>query len=117
MREPEDQGGCYGVASPGNVRSYTLKVSPGWLPQPELNKDNSNRQAKTDREKSKWSQLYTKNDRQLRDAEGRRNSLPQKRAHQLVIQHQMVSTENVHASSIIQNEYMVWEHIYICICV
>jgi hypothetical protein len=39
---------------------------------------------------------------QLRSAKSGRNSLPQGRAHQLVIQHQVVSHEIIHASNIMQ---------------
>ena len=33
---------CYKVVFPRNVRSYTHKVSPTWLPKGDLNKDNTN---------------------------------------------------------------------------
>jgi hypothetical protein len=41
-------------------------------------------------------QPYTENCRPLRKAESRRNSLPQERARQLLIQYQMVSPEHTH---------------------
>lgn len=45
-------------------------------------------------------QPYTKNKRQLRNAESGGHSVPQGRAHQLVSQHQNVSPENIHTSNI-----------------
>lgn len=36
-----------------------------------------------------------------------RNSLPQERTHQLVVQYQMVSTENIHASNNSQEKQAV----------
>lgn len=47
------------VGSPGNIRSYTPKVSR--LPEHELHKDDANKQAKLGREKPVSSQPYTKN--------------------------------------------------------
>jgi hypothetical protein len=44
------------------------------------------------------SPFYTMNCRQLGNAESERNSLSQRRAHQLVIQYQTVSPENIQIS-------------------
>lgn len=54
--------------SPSNVRSYTYKVSPTWMPKHERNKDNTNEYAKHDKEKPIGPQLNTENYRQLRTA-------------------------------------------------
>jgi hypothetical protein len=50
------------------------------------------------------SHPYTKNYRKLRNAESWRSSLLKRRTHQVVIQHQMVSPENIHTSDILQTE-------------
>ena len=51
---------------------------------------------------------YMKNYRLLKNPESRRNSLLQGRAHQLVIQYQIVSTENKHPSDAVQTEQFVF---------
>lgn len=43
-----------------------------------------------------------------------RNDLPQRRAHQLFIQHQTVSPENTHLSNTIQTEQVVSRYVYVC---
>lgn len=61
-------------------------------------------------------QPQTKNSRQLRNAERGRSSLPQGRAHQLFIQHQMVSPEDMY----IQVTYRLirwYLYVKICMCV
>jgi hypothetical protein len=50
------------------------------------------------------SQPSSKNYRQLKIDEGRKNALPQRGAHLLVIQHQMLSSENMHTNNVIQME-------------
>jgi hypothetical protein len=61
-----------------------------------MNNDDINRHAKVDREKLKNSQSYTENYKQLRNAKHGRNILPQGRANQLVIQHDMASSKSTH---------------------
>ena len=46
-------------------------------------------------------QDYTKNSKYLRNARNGRGGLLQKREHRLVIQYQVVNTENKHTSDII----------------
>ena len=58
-------------------------------------------------------QPYTKNHTQVRKAESRRNYLPQGRAHQFVIQYQMLLSENVHTSYITQTVQVVFDIIYV----
>lgn len=65
-----------------NVKSYTHNVSPTGLPKHKTSRD-SNTHAETS--------ALPKNHKQLRNAETGRNSLPQGKAHQLVIQYQMDS--------------------------
>lgn len=56
-----------------------------------LNEDIDNRHANVDGGRaSHQASTYTKNYGQPRNTEGRRNSLPQGRAHHLVIQYQMI---------------------------
>ena len=53
-------------------------------------------------------QSYPKNYRNYRRKAGRgRGGPPQGRAHQLVIQYQMVNPENIHTSSIIQTAQVI----------
>lgn len=73
-----------------NVRSYTHKGLHTWLLKHELNHKDNNRHAKVDKEKPIRPQPDTKNDKQLRNAESRRNILPQERILQLAFPHQMV---------------------------
>lgn len=47
------------TVSPRNVRRYTHKSSPTWLPKNDLNKDNTNRHA-MDKGKSLRLHPYTK---------------------------------------------------------
>lgn len=56
-------------------------------------------------------QAYTKNYKQLRNAEGGRNSLLQGRAHHLIIQYQMANSENISASNITQMEQVMLSNI------
>lgn len=55
---------CCEIVLPSSVRSYTYKVSPAWLPKPELNKGNIYRHTTVDRERSR-PQPYTKKYRKL----------------------------------------------------
>lgn len=96
--EPEDQGVC-DIITPCNVRRYPIKSH-----QHEQNKNNINRHAKKDRGKPKRTQPYIKHDRQLRNAECRKTSLPQERVHQQIIQYQMANPKNMHISNNIQTE-------------
>jgi hypothetical protein len=57
-------------------------------------------------------QLCTKHYRQLRKTEQKTNSLPQRRTHQLFIQFQMVSPENVYINNIIQIEQVLFSCVY-----
>lgn len=75
----------------------------------ELDKGDTIEHAKLDRP----AFSPTKNYRQLRDAESRRNSLTQGRAHALGIQYQMVGPENVHTSNIIQTEQAIFRNMCI----
>lgn len=68
------------------------------LPKYELDKDNTNRCAKVDRREIMRPQPYTRNDRQLRNAENGRIHLPQGREHQFIIQYQMINPENIHVT-------------------
>ena len=54
-----------------------------------------------DEEETVRTALYTKNLRQLRDSASQRNSLPWGRAHQLVIQCQVVRPEKLHMRNIV----------------
>jgi len=56
-----DQGVCSEILSPRNVRSYTHKVSPTWLPKHELNREDSNKHANVDREASALHKKTTGN--------------------------------------------------------
>lgn len=57
-------------------------------------------------------QLSTKPYSQLRKTEGKTNSLPQRRTHQLFIQFQMISPENVYINNIIQIEQVLFSCVY-----
>lgn len=83
----QDQRVCCDIVSPISVRSFTYKVVPTWIWNWELNKANNDRHAKEDR----GPLLYTKSSRQSRNVESGRSCLPLRRAHQLVVQYQMVS--------------------------
>ena len=61
--------------------SYMLEISPTLLPKHDMKKDNNNRLANADGVKPSKPQPYTKNYRQLKNSESRRNSLPKGRAH------------------------------------
>lgn len=62
----------------------------------ELDKDNINRPAKVDRESSfMWPKPHTKNYRQVSNVEWERVSSPG-RAHSVLIQYQVVISENMH---------------------
>lgn len=56
---------------------------------------------------------FTKNHKQLREAESRRNRLTQERVHQLVIQHQVVRPAIMHSSNIIQKGQVICMNIYV----
>lgn len=65
------------MVSFSNVRKYIHKDSGVWLPEDELKKDN-NGLVKVGGEKSTSIQSYTKNFRQLGEAEERRNFLQER---------------------------------------
>lgn len=50
--EAEDERVCCEIVSPRNVKSYTHKASPTWMPKHELNRDGTNIYANMDRESS-----------------------------------------------------------------
>lgn len=52
LQELEVQEICVEIVSLSNVRGYTTKVSPTWLPKYEQNRDHTNGYAKVDRENS-----------------------------------------------------------------
>lgn len=81
------------AVSLSTVRSYIHEVSVAWLPKHELNKNNNNGLLKWTGE-SPWG-INTKSYRQLMNAENGRNIFPWGRAHQLVIQYQIVTSENI----------------------
>ena len=94
----------YEIVSPRKVRNYSHEGSPTWLPKHDL----SNGLANTDRRKLRRPQPQAKNNRQLQNAEIRRNSLPQGRGHQLVTQYQMVSPKKyIHTSDSIKIEWVI----------
>lgn len=74
----------------------TTEATPSSLPnmtvQMQCKQGDTNEHAKTDEEKPRRPQPYTKDYRQLMKAGSRRG-----------IQCQMISTENIHASNIIQS--------------
>lgn len=67
-----------------------------WLHIIEVNKNDTNIHDELDKGIRTRPQLYLKQNKNLRNSDDRRNSPPQGRAWQLVIQQQMVSPENIH---------------------
>jgi hypothetical protein len=57
----------------------------------------------------------TQNCRQLRKAGSARGEPLYRRTYLLVVQHQMVSPENIHINNIIQTQQIILRYIYICI--
>lgn len=72
-----------------------------------------NGHAKLDREQPMGLQLYIKGYRQLEKAGDIRGISPQGKAYQLVFQYKIVSLENVHISSIIQTDQVIYRNINI----
>lgn len=64
----------------------------------------SNSSANIDTVKPRRPQLNTKRYKQLRNIKGGRNRFPYGRAHQLIIQYQVISPEITHVSNIIYTE-------------
>lgn len=60
-----------------------------------------------DGEKPTRLQYYTRTSWQLRKADSGRNRPLQERAHQLVIQYQMVSPKKMYVNGIVQNEFLM----------
>lgn len=65
FEEPDDQGSCYDIVCPSNIRRSIHKYSTIWLYENVMNKDDSNECNKQDKEKSTSSQLNRNNYRQL----------------------------------------------------
>lgn len=86
--EPEDQGNRCLIMSPRNMRSYTRGISPAWLCKDQLNCEDSNTKMDGIGEPAR-PQSHTENYRQQGNAESGKNSLSQRREHQLVIQCQI----------------------------
>lgn len=72
-----------------------------------------NGHARLDREQPMRLQLYIKGYRQPEKAGDARGVSPQGKAYQLVFQHQIVSLEILHISSIIQTVQVIFRNIYI----
>lgn len=92
---------CIYINSPSNIRSYTCKGSPTWLPNCELAKDNINEQEKLNGEKPTRPQPYTNNNKLQRKAGNWRGGSLQGRIGQLV------NLENLHTISIIWTEQVI----------
>lgn len=86
--------------SPHGVRSDVHKVSPAGLPRRELIEDDTKVHDQVDGEEPMVPQPYTKHRKQLRNAGRRIGGLPWGRTHQLIIQCQIVSPENLHTRQI-----------------
>lgn len=93
------------------VRSYTPKRPPTWLPKHELIKD-SNGHDNVDRSKHTRLQHYTKKYKKLRTDKSGCNSILRRGAHQIVIQHQMISPKNIRRSISIQSKQVVFIYIH-----
>lgn len=81
---------------PSNYRSHTYKVSLTWLSKSKLNSADM----KTPQAGHERAQKASKHYGQLSRAGGGEGAL-RGRAHQLVVQRQVVSPENMHVSNII----------------
>lgn len=57
-QESENQGVCFEMVSPSNIRSYIYKVSPTWLCRCDLNKDDISKPARLDEGKPMRLQLH-----------------------------------------------------------
>lgn len=69
-----------------------------------------------DEEKFRRLQSYTKKYRQLVYVENGRNSIPQGKAHQLIVQCQKVSPKNIHTGKIIHTEQVTLEiNMHMCV--
>jgi hypothetical protein len=80
-----------------------IKVSLPWLPTQDLtNKGDTNRHADMAQGKLRRPQLKTKNNRQLRNVEIKRNSLPQRIPTNWFIQCQMLIAKDIHTNNIMQ---------------
>lgn len=66
------------------------------------------------RTKQGWHQCqpYTKYYRQLRKPGNGKEILAQGRTHEMIVQSQTVSLENIHRSNIIWNEYDIFSYMY-----
>ena len=62
----QNQGVCYEILSPCNIKTYIHEALPTWLVKCELKDYKTNEQSKVDKEKPKMPQAYTKNYRHLR---------------------------------------------------
>lgn len=98
------------TVSPTNFRSYTHKISPTWLHKCELYKHDSGH-AKGDGRNSIRLQPYIMNHRQLSKGRSRR-ALSQGQAHQFIVQRQMVSSDIIYTSNIIQTELIIFSNMY-----
>ena len=72
FQETEEQGICFDIVSPRNVREATCFKSYKWLPKHELNKDNTKSHANMERESS----LGLNPSQILRNSESQRNNPP-----------------------------------------
>lgn len=77
----------------------------------DLNKDDINRHTNVEGDKFDRLQPCTKNYRQMKNDENKKNCLPEERPQQIVIQYQMVRSENIHINHIIQTEQVVFVHL------
>lgn len=99
----------YKTEFPSIVRSSIHKVSLIWVSKLELNEDTI---GQTGYGKGQALAYRKNNHRLLRKAERGRSHLPQERAHQLCIQHQLVSPENTYTSNDIWPEQVIFRNIH-----
>ena len=104
------------IVSPSNTRSCPRNVSPAQLPKHELSKDSNYRYPRVDWRKPTRPQNCKKNSRQLRNAENLRNNLPQRKAGQLAVQYQMVSSGNIRRGNTISIpiRQVLFRNMYVC---
>jgi hypothetical protein len=79
----------------------------------ELNNDTNSHAKVGGKNKFAKPQPYTKNNKQFRNAESRRNNLPQGRSYQLIVQYQIVSPENNIHTSNIQTKEAIFRNIHV----
>lgn len=106
----------WGYVSLSNGRSSTHKVSPAWLSNSKLNKDDTDKHAKVNEGKTHEVSTLHKNYRQLRNSGSGASSLPRDKHSSWLPKPNGKSWKHIYKWNIILTEQVIFRNVYACAC-